>query len=160
MEINTSGYKKTQELGKIFAQEILRKGPQSGAVVLALAGDLGGGKTTFTQGFAKTLGVKEKITSPTFVIFKKFPLKKRRFSELPGTPVFDNFYHFDCYRLSGPKDILDMGFKEILSSPGNVVVLEWAERVKDILPQGTIWLKFDFLSQNKRKIVLSEFDKK
>ena len=153
MEIQTAGYRKTQELGKIFAQEILRKGPQEKAVILALAGGLGGGKTTFSQGFAKGLGVKNKITSPTFAIFKRFKtglVRNRAFQKIN----FKNFYHFDCYRLLGPKDILELGFKEIVSSPENIILLEWAERVKKVLPKETIWLNFEFVSPNKRKIVL------
>jgi tRNA threonylcarbamoyladenosine biosynthesis protein TsaE len=155
MEIQTTGYKKTQELGNIFAQEILRKGPQEKAVVLALSGDLGGGKTTFSQGFAKGLGVKNRITSPTFTIFKRFKISLVR-GRVPQKIDFESFYHFDCYRLLGPKDILELGFKEIVSSPKNIILLEWAERVKKVLPKETIWLNFDFVSPNKRKIVLSE----
>ena len=68
----TKNYKQTQKLGQNFAREILNLPAQKGAVVLALRGNLGGGKTTFLQGFAKGLGIKEKILSPTFVIMKKF----------------------------------------------------------------------------------------
>ncbi len=155
MEIQTTGYRKTQELGKIFAQEILRKGPQEKAVILALAGGLGGGKTTFSQGFAKGLGVKNKITSPTFAIFKRFKTDLARNRALQKIN-FKNFYHFDCYRLLGPKDILELGFKEIVSSPENIILLEWAERVKKVLPKETIWLQFDFIGKNKRRIVLDK----
>jgi tRNA threonylcarbamoyladenosine biosynthesis protein TsaE len=153
MEIQTTGYKKTQELGKIFAQEILRKGPQKKAVVLALAGGLGGGKTTFAQGFAKGLGVKDKVTSPTFAIFKRFKIDLPR-GRIIQKADFENFYHFDCYRLSGPKDVLGLGFKEIVSAPRNIVLLEWAERVRRSLPKEAIWLKFDFVGKNKRTVLL------
>jgi tRNA threonylcarbamoyladenosine biosynthesis protein TsaE len=156
MEIKTAGYKKTQDLGKIFAQEVLRKGLQKRAVVLALEGDLGGGKTTFAQGFAKGLGIKEKITSPTFVIFKKFKVKNGRLHGQSKFPSFENFYHFDCYRLLGSEDASALGFEEIISSPKNIVLLEWARNIEELLPQETIWLKFDFVSKNKRNIVLSE----
>jgi len=156
MEIKTAGYKKTQDLGKIFAQEVLRKGPQKRAVVLALEGDLGGGKTTFAQGFAKGLGIRERITSPTFVIFKKFKVRYGRLHGSSDVPSFENFYHFDCYRLLGGEDILGLGFEDIASSSKNIILLEWAGRVKKVLPKGTIWLKFDFASKNKRTIVLSE----
>ncbi|MFA5746495.1 MAG: tRNA (adenosine(37)-N6)-threonylcarbamoyltransferase complex ATPase subunit type 1 TsaE [Candidatus Paceibacterota bacterium] len=156
MEIKTSGYKKTQDLGKIFAQEVLRKGPQKGAVVLALEGDLGGGKTTFAQGFAKGLGIKEKVASPTFVIFKKFKIRNGRLHGSPKSSFFENFYHFDCYRLSGEKDALSLGFEEIVSSPKNIVLLEWAKNIDKSVPQEAIWLKFDFVSKNKRTVILSE----
>lgn len=155
MEIQTSGYKKTQELGKIFAQEILRRSLQKKAVVLALTGDLGGGKTTFCQGIAKELGIKNKITSPTFSIFKRFeiPLQGKRSMTKKN---FKNFYHFDCYRLSGLKDINSLGFKEIVLSPENIILLEWAEKVKKAMPKDAVWLHFDLAGKNKRKII---FDK-
>ncbi|MDD4624797.1 MAG: tRNA (adenosine(37)-N6)-threonylcarbamoyltransferase complex ATPase subunit type 1 TsaE [Candidatus Paceibacterota bacterium] len=155
MQIETAGHKKTQELGKIFAQEILRKEPQGKAVVLALTGDLGGGKTTFCQGIAKGLGVKNKITSPTFNIFKKFkiPLYGRGAFQ---KKKFQYFYHFDCYRLLGPKDLKELGFKDIVSSPENVVLLEWAEKVEKVLPKDSVWLHFDFTGKTKRKILLDK----
>lgn len=154
MKIKTSGYKKTQDLGKIFAQEVLRKGPQKKAVVLALEGDLGGGKTTFAQGFAKGLGVEERISSPTFVIFKKFKIRKSRLGGKITTPAFENFYHFDCYRLLEEGDALTLGVKDILGRPENIVLMEWADRVKKILPPDALWLRFDFLSKNRRSVVL------
>ena len=72
MLYTTTGHKQTQKLGEKFAKEILKLPLQKTAVVLGLKGNLGGGKTTFLQGFAKGLGVGKKILSPTFVIMKKF----------------------------------------------------------------------------------------
>ena len=109
-----------------------------GAFVIGLEGNLGSGKTTFAQGFAKGLGIKEKILSPTFVILKKFK----------------NFYHIDCYRLKGPKELLLLGWKEIVGNPKNIVVVEWAERVKKILPQNTLWASLEHAGQKKRKITI------
>ena len=63
-----------------------------------------------------------------------------------------NLYHIDCYRIQKPKEILDLGFKEIISNPQNIVAIEWADRIKKILPKNTFILKFDFISQGKRKI--------
>ena len=108
------------------------------ALVLALQGDLGGGKTTFVQGLAKGLGIKEKILSPTFVVMKRF----------------STFYHFDCYRIQKPEEILSLGWQEIINEPQNIVVVEWAEKIKKLLPRDTLWLKFYFVSESKRKIVL------
>ncbi len=128
----------TKKIGKILAKEILKTKPKKNAFVFALKGDLGSGKTTFLQGFAKGLGIKEKITSPTFVIMKKY----------------ENFYHIDCYRIYKSKEILDLGFKNIIGNPKNIVAIEWTERIKKILPKNTIWLNFEFLDKNKRKIIL------
>jgi len=118
----------TQKLGKELAKEVLAlrrlRAPygknNKWAVIFGLQGCLGSGKTTFLQGFAKGLGIKEKILSPTFVIFKRFEIKKQ----------FSNFYHFDCYRIQKPKEILDLKFKEIILNPKNIVAIEWPEKVK------------------------------
>lgn len=151
-KIITNSAKETQELGKILAKEILKQDLNKTALVLALQGDLGGGKTTFLQGFAKGLGIKEKILSPTFVLIKRFKMNKK---------YFKNFYHVDCYRISGAKDIEELGFKDIILNPENIVVVEWSERIKKVLPKPTIIIKFDFMGKNlpagrhgKRKIII------
>ncbi len=138
MEIITKSAKETQRVGMFLAEEFIKNKPDKNkAVVVALEGDLGGGKTTFIQGFAKGLGIKDKITSPTFVIMKKY-----------------NFlYHIDCYRIKN-KDLLELDFNEIISNNRNFIVIEWAERVKKILPKNTLWLKFEYIDKNKRKILI------
>lgn len=132
----TKNYKQTQKLGHNLAQEILQLPAQKRAVVVLLYGDLGGGKTTFLQGFAHGLGIKQKVLSPTFVIMKKF----------------GNFYHLDCYRLQNYKDAQELGLKEILKNPENIVAIEWPERIKKILPKKVIKIKFKFISKNDRSI--------
>jgi len=132
----------TKKIAKILAREFLKTQTKK-ALVLGLVGDLGGGKTTFLQGFAKGLGIKEKILSPSFVIFRKFKVKSLKFKV---------FYHIDCYRIKKPKEILDLGFKEIVSDPKNIVAIEWADRIKKILPKKILILKFDFINQNQREI--------
>jgi len=132
----TSSSVQTKKLGEKFAKEILAKKSKKKSFVIGLEGELGGGKTTFIQGFAKGLRIKEKILSPTFVIMKKF----------------NNFYHFDCYRTQKSKELLDLGFKEIISNPKNIVAVEWAEKIKKIMPKDAIWIKFAFVDKNTRKI--------
>ena len=66
---------------------------------------------------------------------------------------WNHFYHIDCYRISNPEDLLDLDFKDIINQP-NIVVIEWAERVKEILPKNTRWIRFEYLYQNERKITL------
>lgn len=126
----TSSSKETQKLGKTLAREI------KGGAVICLAGDLGSGKTTFTQGLLKGLGVKGPYTSPTFVILKKY--KK-------------NIYHLDAYRVDA-KDILNLGWEEIVSDPENIVVVEWADRIKKIIPKKALWIRFEWVDEKKRKI--------
>ena len=113
MIITSSSPGQTKKIGKELARKILKDPLGQKAKVLALAGDLGAGKTTFLQGFAKGLGVKGKINSPTFVIMKRF-----------GT-----FYHLDCCRIQRPEEILDLGWEEIISDPKNIVAVEWPERI-------------------------------
>jgi len=112
---------------------------------------LGGGKTTFLQGFAKKLGIKEKILSPTFVIMRKFKIRE---NSCPNSCKFVGFYHIDCYRIEKPKEILDLGFREIIQDPQNIMAIEWAEKIKKILPKNTLWINFKFISQAKREITV------
>ncbi len=146
MEIITKSHFQTKKLGEILAKEITRfKSPR--AVVLGLVGDLGGGKTTFLQGFAKGLGIKEKILSPSFILMRKFNIKHR-------TSNFKHFYHFDCYRISKGKEILSLGFKRIIKNPKNIVAIEWADKAKKILPKNSIKINFKLVNKNTRKITL------
>src|SRR3989338_10671522 len=142
----TSNFQETQKLGENFAAEILARDPQKNATVLALQGDLGAGKTTFLQGFAKGLGIKEIVNSPTFVIMKKFELKNNEFKY---------FYHFDCYRLNNYEEILHLGFKEIIADPKNIVAIEWPEKLGDLLPQNAIKISFEHLSEDERELTIN-----
>lgn len=144
----TKSFAATRKLGEKMAKDILKNRPQGHAFIIALQGDLGSGKTTFAQGFAKGLGVKEKITSPTFLIIKRFKIGKRGRLFSP-----ENFYHIDCYRLRKPQDLLGLKFKEIISSPENIIAIEWPEKIKEILPKKFLRIKFKFIDKNKRKII-------
>jgi tRNA threonylcarbamoyladenosine biosynthesis protein TsaE len=143
IEFISDSSKETQELGKYFISQILKILPLDKALVISLTGDLGSGKTTFIQGISKGLKIKQQINSPSFVIMKKFKLPYKKIK---------NFYHFDLWRIT-KEDLLSLGFKEILNDPSNIVVLEWAEKAQDILPQSSILIEFRHLSLNKRKII-------
>lgn len=110
--------------------------------IIALTGELGAGKTTFAQGFAKGLGIREKIISPTFVLVRQHPI--------PNTQKI--LYHIDLYRLENFKEL---GLKEIMEDPNNIVLIEWAEKAKDLLSKNTIYINFKALDKNKREITLS-----
>lgn len=145
----------TKKLGEKLAQKILKTEPQKNAFVIGLIGDLGGGKTTFLQGFARFLGISEKILSPTFVILKRFKITRiKNINQDLKRIRFKNFYHFDCYRIKRPKELLGLGFKEIVSDPQNIVVIEWAEKIKDLLPENTLIVRFEFISKQKRKVII------
>jgi len=153
-QFTTGNFKQTKRVAAVLAREILKTKPSKAAILLALEGDLGSGKTTFLQGLAKGLGIHEKILSPTFIIFRKFKLRGSKF--LPRRQAGKFFYHFDCYRLKSPKEILELGFKEIIANPQNIVAVEWSEKIKTILPKNKITLKFEFInpvrdSEDKKK---------
>ncbi len=145
IEILTKNYKQTQKTGELFAKEILAIRPKDKALVIGLKGNLGGGKTTFLQGFAKGLGIKQKILSPTFVIAKRFSLENKFFS---------NFYHIDCYRLSKAKEVDSLGLKDILADFRNIVAVEWVENIRKFIPNNAVWICFYHVEKNKRRILI------
>jgi tRNA threonylcarbamoyladenosine biosynthesis protein TsaE len=95
------------------------------ATLVTLSGELGAGKTSFTQGMAQALGVKEPITSPTFVLEKIYELESQKFSRLA---------HLDAYRLEGDTSLTPLGFHDLYADAGNLIVLEWPELVASQLP--------------------------
>lgn len=107
-------------------------------MIICLDGELGSGKTVFTKGIANALGIEETITSPTFTIIKEYQ------GELP-------LYHMDVYRLDG--DIDGVGIEDYFNK-GGVVVIEWANTIKDILPEERLDIKFKVVDENKRSITL------
>lgn len=111
--------------------------------VIALIGDLGTGKTRLTQGIAAGLEVPVAypITSPTFTLI----------NEYPGRFVL---YHFDIYRLEGSQDLENMGYEDYFYGDG-VVVIEWAERVRDILPEGALFINLTYLDEHNRELVIT-----
>lgn len=180
MEFVSKSIKETQKIAADLAQKIIKT--KNGAIV-ALEGELGAGKTTFIQGFAKALGVKSKIKSPTFVLMKKYIVPKlgqsrRRLDcHLDSQGVALTLYHLDCYRIGDDKDLKIPGLKEIFemshnksftTSKGsrkrpqhyatqashNVVIIEWAERIKKILPKKYIKVHIDHIGNNERKIIV------
>jgi len=140
----TRSKKETQKLAKSLAKSVFKIKNSKNALVLALEGELGSGKTTFTQGFANGLGIKEKILSPTFVILKRFQFVKPK--------KFKNFFHVDCYRIIKPEELLELNWRKIIYNPENIVMIEWADLVKKFLPKGVIKIKFEFINEKNRKI--------
>lgn len=143
-EIITKNADETRKLGMEMAKNI------KGGEVICLAGDLGAGKTTFSQGFLKELGIIGAVTSPTFVVMKQYAIKNNALN-------LKNIYHIDTYRVES-EDILNLGWEEIISDKKNVVLVEWPEKIKDIIPQGAIWLNFELIDEEKRKITLLDLN--
>jgi len=113
------------------------------ATLVTLSGDLGAGKTTFTQSVAKELGVSEHVTSPTFVLAKSYALPNSAFKKL---------VHIDAYRLTEGKDLVPLAFDEIMSDASTLVLLEWPEMVADKLPNTDIAITLSVLDINSRSI--------
>jgi tRNA threonylcarbamoyladenosine biosynthesis protein TsaE len=144
-KIFTKNEKETERLGLKIAKRILKSKRGMVAKILALYGELGAGKTTFLKGFAKGLGIKEKILSPTFILIRKFQIPKHK---------FQSFYHIDCYRIKKEKELLTLGLKEIMRNPKNIVAIEWAERIKKFLPKKVFEIKFKILGKKEREILI------
>jgi len=116
--------------------------PGSSATLVTLSGELGAGKTTFAQAIARALGIEETVTSPTFVIEKIYALPEQPFDSAQGKK-FSRLIHIDAYRLKGAHELAVLGWEELLADPGNLIILEWPERVADIVPEDAIRIKFD-----------------
>lgn len=139
----TKNEKQTIKLGKKLA------GRFYAGLVIVLKGDLGAGKTTITKGFAKGLKIKSAITSPTFTIMNEYEGK------LP-------LYHFDMYRLEDSDEAYEFGMQEYLNDSENsslkkgVVVIEWADRIKNMLPQHYLLVEIKKQDQQKREIIVRQ----
>ena len=123
LEIYTHSVEETIDAGKMLGKVLI------GGDVVCLTGNLGTGKTAFTSGIAKMLGIKGYITSPTFTIVNEYKAK------IP-------LYHFDVYRLSYPEELYDIGFEEYIYSKG-ITVIEWADTVESMLPHQRIWVNLE-----------------
>ena len=155
IEILTRSAKETKKLGEKLAHEIDRS-PTSikrGAIIISLEGELGSGKTTFTQGFAKGLGIKENPRSPTFVIMRIYKLNKSNRSD--KIVEFENFIHIDAYRITS-KDLKSLGWNELVSGQQNIILIEWGDRVKNILPKNALRIIFKHGHSGSRLIKIMQ----
>lgn len=133
----TNSAEGTKELARKLADKFRQGG------ILALTGDLGSGKTTFAQGFAEGLGVKEHLLSPTFVLMRQY--------SIPGNSE-GKLFHIDLYRLENRVQMEALGLNEIFSNPKNIILIEWAEKLKESLPGNTVSIQIQIISKNKRAI--------
>lgn len=137
-KIITKNEKETFKLAYDLGKKIKEK------TIFALEGDLGAGKTIFAKGLAKGLGVRKTITSPTFVLMKIYPIE--------GSKYIKEFCHIDTYRLKGEKDLLAIGAREYLDKEDVVVVIEWPDKIKKLLPRGTRLVKLKHKEEEERQI--------
>lgn len=136
--ITTHSEFETIELAQNFESE---KFPN---MVICLNGELGSGKTVFTKGIANALGIKDSVTSPTYTIIKEY-----LDGEMP-------LYHMDVYRLDGNTE--GVGIEEYFNKDG-IVIIEWANTIKDILPEERLEIKFKVLDENKRLLIITPYGK-
>ncbi len=140
MNLKSYSPEETKKLAQGLALEI--NNYHKKALVLALVGDLGAGKTTFTQGLAKALGAKTEALSPTFVLMRKHKLEAKHYRAL---------YHIDAYRLGSEKEALALGLRDILKDAHNIVVIEWADRIKKAIPKDAIWIKLSHAKNGEER---------
>ena len=131
------------------------------AIVVALEGELGAGKTIFVKAAAKALGVKKRVKSPTFTLIKQYNIvlsKSSKVNSSIGRTEVSNIkflYHLDCYRLKDENDLINLGMKEILTQSHNIMFIEWSDRVKKILPKKHIKIHIDHTDKHTRKLRIS-----
>jgi len=146
MKMVANNLEETAKIVQKFADSLKKRIEK--ATVVGLYGDLGSGKTFFVKKLASIFGIKDDITSPTFVIIKKYPV------DLKG---FKNFVHIDAYRLSGGYELNAIGWRELLDNPENLILIEWPEKVSDVIPTDIIKIKCLFIDQKTREFDLDVF---
>lgn len=148
----TNSAHETEKLGEQFTGTL-----QPGDVVF-LVGNLGSGKTTFTKGVAKGLGINKRIISPTFIIVRTYTIQLKSQSRQGGTKVKTArqnpkiLYHIDLYRLRDEKDIIGVDLREIIGNKEAVTVIEWPEQAQEQAIFHTWEIVFDLVGKNSRKI--------
>ncbi len=137
--------KEMAETAELFLAEIIKKHlPKRKALVVGMSGDLGTGKTTFVQSVARHLNIKNKITSPTFVIMKKYKIKN-----LKG---YKFLFHLDAYRLKNEKELLFLGWEDIIGNKEHLVFIEWPENVSKVIPKGSRYIYISHTKNEYRKL--------
>ena len=136
MKIITNSAKETIDFGKKFAHFLREKD------VVVLTGALGGGKTTFIKGVLEGLGFKRRVLSPSFTLIRHYRVRSR------------DVFHIDLYRLDNHPQIFGLGIEEHLYAPGSITLIEWGEKIEELLPS-YIKIAFFYQKENSRKIVFS-----
>lgn len=144
MNRHSKSLKDTQEIAKEF---LLSISPLVGATVVALEGDLGAGKTAFTQAVGRELGVAENMHSPTFVIMKVYEI------DFKG---YKNLIHIDAYRIEKDSELLHLGWEEMIKEPENLIFIEWPSNVSKLIPSGAKKIDLKFIDESTREINIHE----
>jgi tRNA threonylcarbamoyladenosine biosynthesis protein TsaE len=137
----TKNAQETQEVGYSFANYLTEHKKSNSATILTLSGQLGAGKTTFLQGFARGLGVEGRFISPTFLLVRQYTL-----------PSDTLFYHLDLYRISEARELATLGIEEIFEQKDGIVAIEWPEKLSNQIPKPYYALSFTSQSAEEREI--------
>lgn len=150
MEFLSASPKDTARLAAIFAKEVLSTplNPK-GAFVVSLSGNLGAGKTNFIKSFARGAGVAKTITSPTFLLIRRYALGGKRYK---------NLFHIDAYRISNPEEIKKLGICEIMNDKKNLVFVEWGEKIKKLLPPDVVLIKIRHGKKENERVFTIDAD--
>jgi len=124
-----------------FGKELVSRISAAGSVI-ALSGEMGAGKTVLTKGVAAALGVTDEVTSPTFALVKSY------------IGLNTVLHHFDAYRLSGAEEAEDSGLCDLIGVPDSICVIEWPERIRELLPQTTVWVEMNRIDEMRREIII------
>jgi len=143
MEFVSKSVFETAKIANDFAMKLKPK--EEIATIVGLSGELGSGKTTFMKYLAESFGIGETIKSPTFVIEKIYELAKKPFRHL---------IHIDAYRIEKEIEMINLGWKEIIDDPKNLICVEWPEKIAGIIPEH-IMIKFEHVSETERKISIA-----
>ncbi|WKZ26288.1 MAG: tRNA (adenosine(37)-N6)-threonylcarbamoyltransferase complex ATPase subunit type 1 TsaE [Candidatus Paceibacterota bacterium] len=143
MKFISKSLKETDDFAKNLVKLLYSKQQSKQAVIICLSGELGAGKTTLVKSLAKALGIKEHITSPTFVILKRYKI---------NTPSFKNLIHIDAYRLKSGSELLSLGWQDIVSEQDNLVFIEWPENVISVIPKGAVIIRLRVVNESEREI--------
>ncbi len=142
-KIITNSSRQTEDLGRKLSQNL-----KSGDII-CLYGDLGSGKTTFVKGLAVGLGIKTRIISPTFVLLREHITKNKNIKTL---------YHIDLYRLEDEQSIKNLGIEELFENKNSIVVIEWAEKLGNLLPKNRWDIKFESEDEKTRIISINRIN--
>ncbi len=146
MERIVTSTKQTEELANELAKELRPKD------VVALYGDLGSGKTTFTSYLVKALGFHDRVQSPTFVILRiYFDCVLNGGSQ----HAIKEIKHFDLYRLLDISELDALDFEAVINEPAGISIIEWPEIAEKYLPENVIKISFEYIDEDKRKVIIN-----
>ncbi len=151
MKYTIESIDEVRSLARNVLQKILKhKSNMKHATVIALNGELGAGKTTFAKQFAKELGIKEHVISPTFVIQKSYIIDNNGVKSVNFTKLF----HIDAYRLNGLRDARILCIEDTMQNPDHIVLIEWPENIKGALPDDIVNLNFKYIDATVREVTI------